>query len=144
MGVHKKAKARKWIEGHWFKSAWIQGNFYKPYLVPVTRECQLILQRLHQLNRKLNSKDESRLEGDQKTDSRSPKIRKLVCNVCLWKEKSRKAIHMIIIKKGLPIRLLKQECCWLRIPSAKAFSLPINDDLSSANYSNKALANLVE
>jgi hypothetical protein len=27
---------------------------------------------------------------------------------------------------------------------AKAFSLPINDDLSSANYSNKALANLVE
>ncbi|MCD7466726.1 hypothetical protein HAX54_003720 [Datura stramonium] len=34
--------------------------------------------RLHQLNRKLNSKDESRLEEDQKTDSRSPKVRKLV------------------------------------------------------------------
>jgi len=29
---------------------------------------------------------------------------RLDCNVCLWKEKSRKAIHMII-KKGLPIRL---------------------------------------
>ncbi|KAL5758353.1 hypothetical protein ACOSP7_020964 [Xanthoceras sorbifolium] len=36
----------------------------------------MILQCLHQLNRKLNSKDKSRLEEDQKTDSRSPKVRK--------------------------------------------------------------------
>lgn len=38
----------------------------------------MIFQQLHQLNRKLNSKDKSRLEEDQKTDSSSPKIRKLV------------------------------------------------------------------
>ena len=43
MGVHKKAKARKWIEGHWFKSAWIQGNFYKPeYIIsPILSKDQL-------------------------------------------------------------------------------------------------------
>lgn len=77
-------------------------------------------------------------------DSRSPKIRKLVRLQCMPMERKVTKSDPFYHNKELPIRLLKQECCWLRIPSAKAFSLPINDDLSSANYSNKALANLVE
>ncbi|CAI8617322.1 unnamed protein product [Vicia faba] len=103
----------------------------------------------HQPNSKLtseqlNSKDDSRLEGDQKKDYRSPKRRKLVILQCMPMERKVTKIDPYDHNKELPIRLLKQEFCWLKIPSAKALSLPINDDLSSANYSNKALANLVE
>ncbi|KAK7295945.1 hypothetical protein VNO77_46245 [Canavalia gladiata] len=48
MGVHKKAKARKWIEGHWFKSAWIQGNFYKPeYIISPIRAIALLPDSAH-------------------------------------------------------------------------------------------------
>ena len=38
-------------------------------------------------NRKFNSKDESRLEEDQKTDSRSPKVRKQVRQKCIPMER---------------------------------------------------------
>jgi len=82
--------------------------------------CQLILQRLHQLNRKQHSKDESRLEEDQKTDSRSPKVWKQVRLQCMPMErkvtKSDRYDHI-----ELPIRLssafrLEPVATWINQP----------------------------
>lgn len=81
-----------------------------------------IVERLHQLNRKLNSKDDSRLEGDQKMDSRSPQIRKLVRLQCMPMERKVTKSDPYDHNKELPIRLLKQECC--QDPKRKSFLSP--------------------